>query len=96
VFQKTKTKVKLLHLYPAMKYIDFLWALDVLAKYYPRYQTSDLLMLADDVWKWLNNELPEDSSALVYLKNCFDSPADAFKAVWKEIQLISDPLLHQN
>jgi len=79
-----------------MKYIDFLWALDALARYYPRYYASDVLMLAEDIWKWLNNELPEDSSSLIYLKKCFDSPTDALKAVWKEIQLISDPILHQN
>jgi hypothetical protein len=79
-----------------MKYIDFLWALDVLARYYPRYHSSDLLVLADDIWKWINNELPEDSSSFVYLKNCFGSPAEALKAVWKEIQLMSDPFINQN
>jgi hypothetical protein len=79
-----------------MKYIDFLWALDVLARYYPRYHSSDLLLLADDIWKWLNNELPEDSSSLVYLKSCFNSPADAFKALWKEIQRLSGPFINQN
>jgi hypothetical protein len=79
-----------------MKYIEFLWALDILSKYYPRYQNHELCLLADDVWKWLNNELPENSSKLVYLKSIFDSPTDAFKEVWKEIQLMSGPFINLN
>jgi hypothetical protein len=79
-----------------MKYVELLLALDVLAKYYPRFHSHELLLLADDVWKWLNNELPHDSSTLAYLKNNFGSPAEAFKAVWKEIQLISAPYLNLN
>lgn len=53
-------------------------------------------MLADDIWKWINNELPEDSSALVYLKKYFNSPGEAIRALWKEIQLRSDPFLNSN
>jgi hypothetical protein len=79
-----------------MKYLDFLFALDLLAKYYPRYYSTDLMLLADDIVKWLNNELPEDSSTLVYLKSCFSSPSDAMKALWKEIQLIAGPYLNSN
>jgi hypothetical protein len=79
-----------------MKYIEFLWALDVLSKYYPKFHTQDLCLLADDVWKWLNNELPEDSSTIAYLKNSFGSPGEAFKSVWKEIQLIAGPYMNVN
>jgi hypothetical protein len=79
-----------------MKYIELLLALDILAKYYPKFHNHELLLLADDVWKWLNNELPQDSSTLIYLKNNFGSPTEAFKAVWKEIQLISAPYLNVN
>lgn len=79
-----------------MKYLDFLWALDVLYRYYPRYHTNDLLVLADDIWKWCNNELPEDSSTLIYLKSCFSSPQEAFKAMIKELQLMAGPYLNLN
>lgn len=72
-----------------MKYLDFLWALDLLYRYYPKYHSNELLILADDIWKWLHNELPEDSSTLTYLKSCYDSPYDAFVAVWKEILLLA-------
>ncbi len=79
-----------------MRYIEFLLALDLLARYYPKYHSHELLLLADDIWKWINNELPEDSSSLVYLKKYFNSPAEAFRAVWREIQLLSGPLLNSN
>jgi hypothetical protein len=78
------------------KYLDFLFALEVIYRYYPRYHSNELLMLADDVLKWLNNELPEDSSALIYLKSCFGSPSDALNAIWKEITLLSGPLSRFN
>ncbi|MBT1689503.1 hypothetical protein [Dawidia soli] len=76
-----------------MKYLDFLWALDMMYRYYPKYHSNELLLLADDILKWFNNELPEDSSALIYLKSCYNSPYDALMAVWKEILLISDTFL---
>lgn len=79
-----------------MKYIELLFALDLLSKYYPRYYSHELFSLAEDVFKWINNELPEDSSTLVYLKNCFGSPAEALKSVWKEIQLVAGPYLNPN
>jgi hypothetical protein len=79
-----------------MKYLDLLFALDLLSKYYPKYYSHELLQLAEDVFKWLNNELPEDSSTLVYLKSCFDSPTDALKAIWKEIQLTAGPFINLN
>jgi hypothetical protein len=79
-----------------MKCIELLWALDLLSKYYPRCYSNEIILLADDIFKWLNNELPEDSSKLVYLKSCFDSPTEALKAVWKEIQLIAGPYLNIN
>ena len=79
-----------------MKCIELLWALDLLSKYYPRCYSNEIILLADDIFKWFNNELPEDSSKLVYLKSCFDSPTEALKAVWKEIQLIAGPYLNIN
>jgi hypothetical protein len=76
-----------------MKYLDYLWALDMLYRYYPKYHSNELLLLADDILKWFNNELPEDSSTLVYLKSCYNSPYDALMAVWKEVLLISDSFM---
>jgi hypothetical protein len=73
-----------------------LLALDLLARYYPKYHSHELLSLADDILKWINNELPEDSSSLVYLKKYFNSPTEALRAVWREIQLLSGPLLNTN
>jgi len=73
-----------------MKYLDFLWALDLLYRHYPKYHSNEILVLAEDIWKWINNELPEDSSKLVYLKSCFNSPREAVMAVWKEIILLAD------
>ena len=79
-----------------MKYVDFLLMLDVLYRYYPRYHANEILILADDILKWFNNELPEDSSTLVYLKSCFSSPSEALRAVWKEVQLLAGPYLFLN
>jgi len=79
-----------------MKYLDLLLALDVLSRYSPKYYSSEFLQLAEDVFKWLNNELPEDSSKLIYLKSCFDSPTDALKMIWKEVHLMAGPFLHLN
>lgn len=79
-----------------MKYLEFLIALDILSKYYPRYHSHEILLLAEDVWKWLNNELPHNSSKVVYLKRMFGSPSEAFKAVWNEIQLMAGPYLNTN
>jgi hypothetical protein len=76
-----------------MKYLDFLWALDMMYRYYPKYHSNELLLLADDILKWFNNELPEDSSTLIYLKSCYNSPYDALMAVWKEILVLSDTFL---
>jgi hypothetical protein len=79
-----------------VKYVEFLIALDLLSKYYPKYHSHELLLLADDIWKWINNELPEDSSALLYLKNYFSSPTEALRALWREIQLLAGPFLNLN
>ena len=79
-----------------MKYLDFLWALDVLYRYYPKYHSNDLLILADDILKWMHNELPEDSSTIVYLKSCFNSPTEALRVLWSEIQLLAGPYLKMN
>jgi hypothetical protein len=85
------------YLHPSpMKYLDFLLALDVICRYYPLYYANEDLLLADDILKWFNNELPEDSSALVYLKSSFNSPSEALQAVWKEIQLTFGSYLYVN
>jgi hypothetical protein len=70
--------------------------MDVLYRYYPRYYSNDLLILADDIWKWMNNELPEDSSTLIYLKSCFNSPSEAMRAIWNDLQLLAGPYLKLN
>ena len=79
-----------------MKYLEFLWIMDVLYRYYPRYYSNDLIVLADDVWKWVNNELPEDSSTLIYLKSCFNSPTEAMRYIWNELLLLAGPYLRLN
>jgi hypothetical protein len=79
-----------------MKYIELLFALDLLSKYYPRYYSQELFSMAEDVLKWINNELPEDGSTIIYLKNCFGSPTEAFKSIWKEIQLTAGPYMNLN
>jgi hypothetical protein len=79
-----------------MKYLELLFALDVLSRYHPKYYSQELFQLADDVFKWLNNELPEDSSTLIYLKSCFSSPTEALKSIWKEVQLMAGSLGNLN
>jgi hypothetical protein len=71
------------------KYFDLMFMLDFLYRYYPKYYTNEVILLAEDIVKWVNEELPEDSSAIVYLKHYFDSPYDALNAVWKEISLLA-------
>jgi hypothetical protein len=53
-------------------------------------------VLAEDILKWINNELPHDSSTLIYLQSMYDSPATALKSIWKEIQLLAGPFLYIN
>jgi len=79
-----------------MKYLEFLLTMDLLYRYYPHYYSSEIIILAEDILKWLNNELPEDSSALKYLRSCFDSPYEAITSVWKELLLISGPFSRVN
>jgi hypothetical protein len=79
-----------------VKYLDLLFALDILHRYYPRYHSNELLLIAEDVLKWINNELPEDSSALIYLKSLFKSPYDAMNALSKEVWLILGPFTRLN
>jgi hypothetical protein len=71
-----------------MKYLDLLWATDWLSRYYPKYYANELLLLADDIIKWFDEELPEDSSTLIYLKSLYDTPNEALHATWSEIQLL--------
>lgn len=75
-----------------MKYLEFLWALDLLHRYCPKYHSNEIFILADDILQWINNELPEDSSKLLYLKSCFASPREAMSVLWKEIMLFADSL----
>lgn len=79
-----------------MKYFDLIWAMDFLYRYYPKYHSNELLILADDILKWFNNELPEDSSALIYLKSCFNSPYEALTMVWNEVLLLAGPFTRSN
>jgi hypothetical protein len=79
-----------------MKYLDLIYLLDLLYRYYPRYHSSELLVLAEDILKWINNELPHDSSTLIYLQSMYDSPATALKSIWKEIHLLAGPFLNIN
>jgi hypothetical protein len=79
-----------------MKYLEFIWLMDVLYRYYPRYHTNELLVLADDIVKWINHELPEDSSTVIYLKSCFGTPAEAMRLLWNELQLLAGPFLKLN
>ncbi len=72
-----------------MKYLDLLWMSDWLKRYYPKYYSNELMLLADDILKWFHEELPEDSSTLIYLKSLYDSPSDALRSLWKEIQLLT-------
>lgn len=79
-----------------MKYLEFFWAMDFLYRYYPKYHSNELLLLADDIIKWFNNELPEDSSTLIYLKNCFKSPNDAIATIWTEVLLLAGSFTRLN
>jgi hypothetical protein len=78
------------------KYLDLLFALDFLYRYYPKYYSNEIVLLAEDVLKWLDNELPEDSSTLVYLKDYFNSPYDALNAIWNEVSLLAGPFSRNN
>jgi len=79
-----------------MKYLDLLLALDVLYRFYPRYHVHELILLAEDIWRWANHEFPDDSAALVYLQTCFASPAEAIEWIWEEIQLLAGPFSRIN
>ncbi len=74
-----------------MKYLDLLWASEWLRQYYPKYYSNELMLLMDDIIKWFRDELPEDSSALIYLKSLYNSPTEALLAIWKEIQVLMGP-----
>jgi hypothetical protein len=79
-----------------MSYFDFVHMLDLLARYYPRYHSTELLLLADDILKWVNHDLPKDSSTLAYLQSLYESPHVAIRSVWQEIQLMAGPYLSIN
>jgi hypothetical protein len=73
-----------------------LFALDSLYRYYPKYYSNEIILLAEDILKWFDNELPEDSSSIIYLKNYFNSPYDALNAIWKEVSLLAGPFSRSN
>jgi len=75
-----------------MKYIEFLWATDWLSRYHPKFYASELMLLADDILKWFDEELPEDSATLVYLKSLYQSPDEAMEDIGEEIQLLTGAL----
>jgi hypothetical protein len=79
-----------------MKYIDLICTLDLIARSYPRYYSSEVFLLADDILKWINNELPQDSSTLHYLQSIYDSPTIALKSIWNDIQLFAGPYISIN
>ncbi len=79
-----------------MTYINLIWTLDILSRYYPRFHSHEIFLMGDDIVKWMNNELPEDSSTLVYLKSYFGSPTEALRIIWKEVQLMAGPHVNLN
>ncbi len=72
-----------------MKYLEVRSAMDWLRRYYPRYYSNELIILMDDILQWLDGELAEDGSTLIYLKSLYKSPAEAVQAIWNEIQLLA-------
>lgn len=79
-----------------MEELNYLAALELLRRFYPSYHTSDWLILAEDIVKWINGEFTEDNSALVYLKQLYNSPAEALADLWDHIQLIAGPYFNNN
>jgi len=55
-----------------------------------------LFLLADDVLRWLNEEFTPDNSALIYLKNIYSSPKEAFEDIWPKIQMLTNPFIELN
>lgn len=79
-----------------MNYLNLILSLDTLCRFYPKYFSNEYLILAEDILKWLNGELPEDSSTLVYLKDLYNSPTEALQLLWQEIQLLAHPFRDLN
>lgn len=79
-----------------MFYVDLLGWLDILSKYYPRFHSNELLLLADDAVKWMSDELPEDSSAVLHLRKYFTSPAEAVRMLWREVYSVAMPYMNVN
>jgi len=75
-----------------MKYADFIFSLDLLHRLNPNYYSSELLLLADDVLRWVNDELTQDNSALIYLRHLYNSPKEAIEDIWPKIQLLANAL----
>jgi len=66
-------------------YTDFLSSLDQLNRLYPGYYRSELLLLSDDVVRWFNGELGQDSSALSYLSKFYRTPREAMQDLMEKI-----------
>ena len=79
-----------------LSYLDLTWALDVLRKYYPKYYADEIILLAEDIYRWLNDELPSDSSTLAYLKSLYASPTEALRSLWNDVNLLAAPFTNRN
>ncbi len=79
-----------------MKYIEFVGSLDILHRADPKYYSHELLLLAEDVLRWINEEFAQDNSALVYLKSLYHSPSEAVDDLWNKIQLLVAPFMELN
>lgn len=60
--------------------------LDLLYRYYPKYHANELFILAEDILKWVNKELPTDSSSHAYLIALFGSPRKALSYLRQELK----------
>ncbi len=69
-------------------YFELVQLLDVLARNYSKYHSSEMIMLAEDVWRWLNQDLPDDSSAAVFLSKYFSSPQEAAREMSEQLRLL--------
>jgi len=69
-------------------YYELLQLLDILARNYSRYHSSEMILLAEDVWRWLNQELPADSSTVKFLCKYYHSPQQAAKEMSEQLRLL--------
>lgn len=69
-------------------YQELVQLLDILGRNYSRYHSNEMILLAEDVWRWLNSDLPADSSAAVFLSKYFNSPQEAAKEMSNQLRLL--------